>query len=104
MTVTVTFFTPKGVGSIDAPGVGDIRAREAVTIGSSTTNTVQDGEVVTVYNGETGAILIAHGSTPDAQAATATAATTAGFPVAAAGLSPPIRPLVGSKINAKVIP
>lgn len=105
MTVTVCFFTPQGVGPTkDAPGVGYIRAREAITIPGSTTNTVQSGEAVIVFNGETSGVLAAHGTTPDATAATATATTTAGLPVGAGQSSAPIMAATGSKINIKAIP
>lgn len=104
MAVTVTFFKPKGIGSVHAPGVGEIRARESVTIPGTTTATVQDGECVVVLNEESDAVLVAHGTTPDAAASPATSATSAGFPVATGEVSPPFIPAVGAKINIKDVP
>lgn len=104
MTVQVIFFTPRGIASAHAPGVGDIRAREAVTIPGTTTAVAQAGESVVVFNGETSGVLVAHGPTPDATATAATMATSAGFPVAAGQISVPIQPATGSKISVKAVP
>lgn len=105
MTVQVIFFTPHGIGPTQhALGVGSVRAREAVTIPGTTTATVQSGEAVVVYNGETGGVLVAHGTTPDATATVETAVTSCGFPVAAGQGSTPIMANTGSKVNIKAIP
>jgi hypothetical protein len=104
MAVQVIFFKPRGSGFGQAPVVGEIRAREAVTIPNTTTATVRDGELVMVLNEETAAVLVAYGSTPDAAATAATAATSAGFPVAAGQVSAPIMATAGSKISVKDVP
>lgn len=105
MPVQVIFFTPQGVGRTNTvQGVGSIRRREAVTIPGETTGTVQNGESVVVYNGETGGVLVAHGSTPLATTTTETAASSAGFPVPASMNSVPIEPATGSKIHIAAIP
>lgn len=104
MAVQVIFFTPRGIGSAHAPGVGEIRAREAVSIPGSTTATVQSGEAVVVLNEESAAVLVAHGTTPDATATASTAATSAGYPVPAGQVSPPILAATGAKINVKDVP
>lgn len=103
MTVVVSFIRPKGVGSVDAPGVGSIRIREDITIPGTTTATVEDGEVVIVGNGETSMVAVAHGITPDAAAAESTHETSAGYPVAAGTVSDPFVPDTGAKINIKAI-
>ena len=104
MTVQVIFFTPQGIRNPAAPGVGRIRAREAVTIPGTTTTTVADGEAVMVYNGETGAVFAAYGSTPDATATAETSATSAGLPIPAGSLSDVLMPNTGAKINVKAVP
>jgi hypothetical protein len=104
MTVQVIFFKAKGVGSVHSPGVGDITAREAVTIPATTSRAVADGEIVVVLNEETSAVLVAYGTTPDATATASTAATSAGYPVPAGLVSPPIVAPTGAKINVKDVP
>lgn len=104
MAVQVIFFKPAGMGRFDAPAVGEIRCREAVTIPNTTTATVQDGEYVVVLNEEAAAVLVAHGSTPSATATASTPATSAGFPVAAGQVGPAIRPATGAKINVADVP
>jgi hypothetical protein len=90
------------MGSIHAPGIGQVRARESLTIPASTTATFANGEVAIVVNGESTAVAIAFGTTPDAAATAASAATTAGVVIAAGGWLP-IVGKVGDKINAKSI-
>jgi hypothetical protein len=104
MTVTVSFFKPTSPGAAGAAGVGFIRVRETIAIPGSTTATAEAGEYVVVLNEEASAVLVAHGTTPDAAAAAATSVTTAGFPVEAGAVSPPIVPATGSKINVKDVP
>jgi hypothetical protein len=103
MAVVVSFIRPKGVGSIDAPGIGDIRIREDITPPGTTTATAQDGEVVIVGNAEATMVAVAHGTTPDAAAPASTNATSAGCPVAAGAVSDPFVPATGSKINIKAV-
>lgn len=103
MAVIVSFVRPKGVGSVNAPGIGSVRVRENVTVPGTTTATVQDGEIVIIGNNETTMVAVAHGTTPDAAAAASTSATSAGFPVAAGAVSDPFVPDTGAKINIKAV-
>jgi hypothetical protein len=103
MAAHVIFFSPRGIGSIDAPGVGDVRLREAVTVPGVTTGTAKAGEVVVIANEGGATILVAHGKAPDAAATTSTSNTTAGFPVLKESFSPPFLPAVGSKIDIKAL-
>jgi hypothetical protein len=102
MTVQVSFLTPAGAGSINAPIIGDIRVREPVSVGSSTTATAQAGEVAMVYNGETGPIWIAHGTSPDAATTASTATSSAGVTLGPAERAA-IALKAGSKINVKAV-
>lgn len=102
MAAYVSFFTPAGIGAIEAPGIGNVRLREAVTVPGSTSASCAPDEAVMVYNGESTAIFIAFGTTPDAAATSATLATTAGFPVGPGTMSPPFIAPNGAKFNIKV--
>jgi hypothetical protein len=102
MSVTISFMRAATAGA-GAAAVSTVRKKEVVTIGNSTTITALPGEVGWVYNGETSGILVAWGSSPDAQATTATSATTAGFAVPA-GMCGPIMILAsGDTVNVKTI-
>lgn len=103
MTCYVMFLRPQGIGSINAPGVGYVRAKEAVTVPGTTTNTVRKDEAVVIYNGESGAVMVAHGTTPDAAATVSTGLTSAGFTVPAGQNSIGIRPREGETINIKAL-
>jgi len=83
MAAYVTFFKPSGLGSTHAPTLGLMRAMEAVAAGSTSTGAAQDGEAVHVFNNETTAIYAAVGTTPVANAAASTAATSAGVVIGA---------------------
>lgn len=102
MAVVVSFMTPGAIGSISAPGIGQVRAMEVVTVPGTTTATVREGEVVMIGNAEATMILAAHGTTPDGQAVASTPATSAGYPIPAGGLWPVV-PRAGDKINIKPI-
>ena len=54
---------------------GAIRKKEVLTVPSTSTITAEAGEFAIVLNTEATGILVAYGSTPDAQATTATSAT-----------------------------
>lgn len=97
MAVHVIFFTPRGIGSIDAPGVGDIRVREAVTVPGETTTQAREGEVVMVVNEDAVAILVANGKAPVATLTAATGDSGAGLVVGASKTSPVIVPHVNDK-------
>lgn len=103
MVAHVIFFSPRGIGSIDAPGVGDVRIREAVTVPGTTTAAAKAGEVVMVLNADEAVVLVAHGKSPDAAATTMTPSTSAGFPVRAGDLSQAFLPADGAKINVKAV-
>lgn len=103
MTVVVSFISHKALGLGPVLGVGVVRVREDITIPGSTTATAQAGEIVLVGNGETSMVAIAFGTTPDAAALAATAATSAGFVVPAGCTSQPICPPAGAKINVKAV-
>jgi hypothetical protein len=101
MTVVVSFIRPQGRGS--ASGVGNVRVRENITIPGTTTATAEPGEMVIVGNAETSMVAVAFGSTPNADATSKSGVTSAGMPVPAGGLSYPIFPNDGDKINVKVV-
>lgn len=102
MSVIISFVTPKGIGSIHAPGIGTVRVREDESLDGTTTATVAEGEVVIVANNETSMIAVAFGTTPDADATAATAATSAGVAIPA-GQSLALVPAEGDKINVKAL-
>lgn len=102
MSVVVSFITPRGLGSVSAPGIGECRVRETITVPGTTTATVADGEMVLISSNEADIVLAAHGTTPDGQAAASTAATSAGYPIPA-GVIVPVMAKVGDKINIKAL-
>lgn len=75
MTLQVVFQQP--AFSVNAPLSGHARASEAVAAGASGSLTAQDGEIAIVTNMGTTALYFAFGSTPNASATAATAATSA---------------------------
>ena len=102
MTVVVSFFTPKGIGHSAAPGIGACRIKEVITVPGTTTNALAAGEMAIIVNGETVDVLAANGTTPDAQAAASTAASSAGYPCPI-GVPMVVVGSVGDKINIKVV-
>lgn len=94
MTVVVSFVTPKALGSLNVQVIGACRAREDVTVPGTTTETVRDGEIVIVCNGEDSMIAAACGASPDADET--------GIAVPA-GTTLTMRPAVGEKINIKAV-
>lgn len=103
MAVQVLFFTPKGIGSINAPGVGQVRLREPLALGGVTNGVAEHREAVVVFNGEATPILVAHGTAPDASATDATPATTAGYAVAAGQCSPAFMVATGAKVSVEAV-
>lgn len=101
MTVVVSFITSRGTGYASA--IGRVAARENVTVPGSTARACQPGEMVVVGNGETSMVAVAWGTTPDAAALLETVSTSAGVAVPAGGLSYPLDPKSGDKINVKVV-
>lgn len=103
MTVVVSFITPAGIGSIDAPGLGACRIRENITIPGTTAASLLPGEIAIVGNAEASMVAVAFGTTPDAAATSATSASSAGYPVPAGQNSDPIVGRAGDKINVKAL-
>jgi hypothetical protein len=103
MSAVVSFLRP-ATGGAGVQAAWKIRKKEVLAVGSATTATAEAGEIAVVLNTETEAILVAFGSTPDAQAATETSATSAGIGVPTGLTSPALGPLnAGDKISAKVV-
>lgn len=103
MAATVCFLSAVSAGGGGA-AAGAIRKKEVLTVPSTSTITADAGEYAIVLNTEETAILVAYGSTPDAQAATATAVTTAGLGVPAGLDSALLGPLAqGAKVNVKTV-
>jgi hypothetical protein len=104
MAVAVSFLRPVTAGG-GATAAGRVRKKESIAIAGTTTITAQAGEMALILNTESTAILVAWGSTPDAQAATETSATSAGvgIPIGWNGwlLLGPLAE--GDKVNAKVV-
>lgn len=103
MSVVVSFVKTKGIGSVEVQSIGEVRARETLALNGTTTASVQAGEIVLVGNAETAMILVAFGTTPDAQATSSTSATSAGIPVPPGSIGIPLVPPVGAKINVKAL-
>ena len=97
MAAHVIFFSPRGIASIDAPGIGDVRVREVVAVPGMTETETRDGEIVLIANEGTGSILAAYGKSPDAAALVSTSSTSAGLLIQAGRYSPPIVPRAGDK-------
>lgn len=100
MAVEVVFLRGGNIsGPIDA--IMNVRKRERLALTETTTITAEDGELIMVANQETDMVRIAFGTTPDADAVTATTATSAGYPVPAGQITPPIVATAGMKVNVK---
>ena len=102
MTVVVSIITPTGLGSLNAPGIGRARVKEVLAVGNATAGSLLPGEVFMVANGEAADVLVATGTTPDAQANTSTAVTTAGMPVSI-GATIYVTGAAGDKLSVKVV-
>ena len=104
MAAVVSFITP-GTGGAGVSAASRVRKMEVLTVPSTSTISAQAGEVAIVLNTESSAILVAFGSTPDAQAVTETTATSAGQGIPVGLTSPALGPLaLGDKISVKAIP
>lgn len=103
MAATIIFFTPKGIGSIEAPGIGTVRIRETLSVPGVSEAVAQRGECAIVYNGDPGVVLAARGTDPDAAALTGTEATTAGVPVPPTMTSIPLVLNAGDKVSVKAL-
>lgn len=104
MSAVVSFLKPHS-GGAGVQAAWKIRKMEILTVGDTpSTATAEDGEIAVVLNTESNAILVAYGSTPNAQATSETAATSAGIGVPTGLMSPALGPLAqGDKISAKVV-
>ena len=103
MAAVVSFMRAKS-GGADVSAVGRVRKMEVLTVPSTSTITAESDEVAIVLNTETSAILVAFGSTPDAQATTETSATSAGQAIPVGLTSPALLMTQGDKISVKAIP
>jgi|SRR5690606_41277768 len=83
MSVIVSFATPKGIGSIHAPGIGAVRAMEVLAADTPSTEVAEEGEVAVITNAEADPIVVAFGPDPDGDAAASDADTSAGVGIAA---------------------
>ena len=102
MSVIVSFCTPRGIGSVHAPGIGTARIRQDLTLGDTTTGAAADGEIAYLVNDEDSVVVVAFGSGPDADATEATDATSAGIAVPAGGALVLVT-RAGDKVNAKAV-
>lgn len=81
-----------------------IRKKEVISVPATCAITAAQGEFAIVLNTESTAILVAYGSTPDAQAVTETSATSAGIGVPAGLESCLLGPLnAGDMVSAKTV-
>lgn len=94
MSVVVSFVKPTSRGSA-ASGIGSVRASETLAVGGTTTSKVDDGEMVIVGNAESSMVVVAFGTAPDA--------AVNGVPVPSGGLSYPMFPNTGDRINVKAV-
>lgn len=103
MSAVVCFVKAVSAGA-GAAAAGSIRKKEVLTVPSTSTITANAGEFAIVLNTETTGILVAYGSTPDAQAVTETTLTTAGMGVPSGLESALLGPLAqGAKVDVKTI-
>lgn len=98
MPLKVSFMTPAYAGAIENLALGFCRACETLTVGVVSTLTARDGEIMMLLSTETAAIVVAVGSVPNGAAQVATAATSAGVPLAPNTLVP-MQCRVGDKIE-----
>lgn len=103
MSAVVCFVTPRTAGG-GGTAAWRIRKKEVLTVPSTSTITADAGEYAIVLNTETSAILIAYGSTPDAQATAESSVTSAGLGVPSGLESALLGPLaLGDKVSAKTV-
>lgn len=101
MPVKVSMMKPGGLGTINQVGIGDCRAAETVSsFPGTTTIAAADGEIAYIASTEAAAVILAHGTTPDAAATAKTAATSAGYALQP-GQYLAVALKVGDKINVK---
>lgn len=103
MAAVLSLMTAKSAGA-GVSAVMTVRAMEVLSVPSTSTIVAEDGEIAIILNTEASGILMATGSTPDAQATAATAATTAGQGVPSGLTSPAVLMNQGDKVSVKAIP
>lgn len=96
MPIHVAFQVPSWAGSTASPAFGTPRASEAIADAGTGSLTAQDGEIAVVTNTGDAVAYVAHGSTPDSSATTATAATSARYAMGA-GQTLPVQTRTGDK-------
>lgn len=103
MAVVVNFVRCRGIeGAYAAPIISEVRIREDITVPGTTTNSIQDGEVIMVVNNESNAVAVAVGTAPNADAIESSAATSAGFAINSRD-SFAFYPPGGAKVNVKAV-
>jgi hypothetical protein len=103
MSAVVCFLRPASAGG-GGTAAWKVRKKEVISVPSTSSITADAGEFAIVLNTETTAILVAYGSTPDAQATTETSATSAGLGVPSGLESALLGPLaLGDKVSAKTV-
>ena len=100
MPVKVSFMRPGPMGSVNAVAIGACRICETITVPGSTTASAQEGEIVLLVSSESTAVVVAHGTTPDAAATAQTAATSAGYGLSSDSYMP-VAVKTGDKISIK---
>ncbi len=103
MTIVVSFVKPVVTGVSPGIGIGEIRKREDIALNGTTTTTAEAGEFILVGNAEGSMVVIAFGSIPDADQATADDDSSAGLSVPAGQNSEPLVAKAGDKVNAKAV-
>ncbi len=93
----LSFFATGAIEAFHARGIGRVRLAEVLASGTSTAEAL-GGEICIVTNDGDGVVKVAVGSTPNANATTATIATTAYFPILPGSQSPPFVMRAGDKI------
>jgi hypothetical protein len=103
VAVIVSFAMSKGIGSVNAPGIGAVRTMEVVAADSVSNASAQEGEVAIITNGEADPMLVAFGSAPDGDAAASSSTTSAGVGIAAGAIL--VLPVSeGDKIGVAALP
>lgn len=103
MSAVVCFVKPMS-GGAGSSAAGRIRKKEVISVPATSTITAEAGEFAIVLNTETTGILVAFGSTPDAQATSESSVTSAGIGIPAGLDGPLLGPLAaGDKVNAKTV-
>jgi hypothetical protein len=99
MPVSVSFCRPRNINS--APVFGRVLSRESLDIDETTAGAANSGDSALIYNGTDAAVLLAHGTAPDAAATAANGVVTSAGYALGAGQSMLVILEVGDKINVK---